>query len=155
GRQSLGHLYFLRMVNRPGRLVGYRFDETSRGRVAVAAFLDAAEGEMDLGADAGKVDIAHAILAFVAKLAHGTIILRDDRQREAVIGVIVDLHGLVIVLEGNERQMGAKDFFTNRADAMAMMHAVNEGRKKEAAGEVPARNPAAVKQDLGAFLPGE
>src|SRR5437879_1585083 len=52
-RQPLGHLDLRGVIDCPGRLVGDGFDEAGGGGMAVAALLDAAERQMDLGADAG------------------------------------------------------------------------------------------------------
>src|SRR5205814_10714246 len=98
-RQALGHLDFRAVVDRPGDLVRHRLDQARRRRMAVAALLDAAERQMDLGADARQVDVAHAELALLAEQAHGAVVLGDDRQRQAVVGIVVNLDRLVIILE--------------------------------------------------------
>src|SRR5262249_6649560 len=101
------------------------------------------------------VDIAHPILAFVAKLAHGAIVFRDNSEGEAVIGIVVEFDSLVVVLEGNEREIGAENLLANRANAVAVVHAVDEWRQEEAAAKLAGGESAAVEQDLGALFFGQ
>src|SRR5215470_13098649 len=56
--QPLGHLDLSAVVDRPGDLVRNCLDQAGGGWMAVAAALDAAERQMDLGTDARQVHIA-------------------------------------------------------------------------------------------------
>src|SRR5207248_7925975 len=78
GGQPLSHLDFGSMVDRPRSLMRDRLDEPGGRRMAVAALLDAAEGQMNFRADAGQIHVTHAIFAFVAEQPHGPVIFGDD-----------------------------------------------------------------------------
>src|SRR5260370_1434552 len=67
----LGPFHLVPVVDGPGTLVGDRLDQARRGRMAVAAFLHSAKGEVYLRSDARQVDVTHAELALFAKQSHG------------------------------------------------------------------------------------
>src|SRR5262245_14600427 len=122
-RQSLCHLHLGAVINGPGCLMCNRFDHGGSGWMAIAAAFDAAEWQVHLGADARQVDISHAVLAFVAEIAHGSIILGDDGKRQAIARVVVNADGILIAAEGHQSQMRAEDFFPKTSDAGSMIEA--------------------------------
>src|SRR5262249_46649116 len=127
--KSLRHLNFCPMIDCPGDFMGHGFEQPSGGWVAVAAFLDSAEGEVDLGADAGEVDVAHAELTLLAEEAHRAVILGYDGERKAVLGVVVDAGRVFVRLEGDEGDMGTEDLLADGTDAGTVVHAVDKRRE--------------------------
>ena len=67
--------------------------------MAVAGLLDAAEGQMDFGADGGRVDVGDAGFQ-VAHGAEGAVdVARVERGGEAVMDAVGDFDGLVEVVD--------------------------------------------------------
>src|SRR6516162_2335722 len=120
--------------------------------MAVAALLDTAKRQVHLRADARQVHVAHAVVAFVAEIAHRAVAFGDDRQRQAVIGVVVNAGRLLVVAERDQGEMRAEHFLAGTADLGSVFDAI-DGRGQEAAIRmVPVGHASPLQQDLGAFL---
>src|SRR5260370_16210688 len=97
--QPLSYLDFESVVHVPGGFVGDVFDQPGSARMAVAALLHAAEGQMNLGPDAWQVYVTHPIFAFIAEEAHGPVIFGNHGHRQAVFGVVVNASRFFVALE--------------------------------------------------------
>src|SRR5438132_5807286 len=120
--------------------------------MSVAALLDAAERQVHLRTNARQVHVTHAVLALVPEQAHGSVVFGDDRHRQAKFRIVVDAHGVFIGSEWNQRQVGTKNLFADRANAGPMVHAVDKGAQITAVSAV-ILYAAALKQDVAPFSP--
>ncbi len=114
---DLGALQLVGVVDVDRFPGGEEVDGAVAFAVAVAGVLDAAEGQMDFGADGGRVDVGDAGLE-VADGGEGAVhVLGVERGGEAVVDGVGDLDGLLEGVELDEATTGPKT--SSRAMRMA------------------------------------
>ena len=102
--------------------------------MAIATAFDAAKGQMNFCPDAGQIDVAHAVFAFVAIHAPAAEIFGDDGHRQAVTGVVVDSDRLFVVFKRNERHVRTEGLFAYRARLGLIVLPIDERTEEIAAG---------------------
>src|SRR5580698_3352285 len=83
--------------------------------MAVAGGLHSAEGEMNFGADGGRIDVSDSGLEIADGAESFVDVFRIERRRQAVLDVVGDLDGVGEIFAGNDRNHGAEDFFLGDA----------------------------------------
>src|SRR5258706_4472071 len=85
--------------------------------MAVARVLGTTERKLDFSSDRWRVHINNSGL----EIPHGAVRLihipRVDRSRQAVLNSVSDLDGFVKIIEGEQRDNRAEDFFLSDAHA--------------------------------------
>ncbi len=115
---------------------------------AEARLLPAAEGGGGVGDDA-DVEAHHPGLELVDHALTARERLGEDVGDEAVLGVVRQAHGVVFVVEGDDREHGSEDLLAE--DVTAGLHVGHDGRLEERAGAVDGRS---ARGDGGAALDG-